>query len=130
MSLDQRDQPAGACQPKSTLRQGGREGRQGELALEVASQGQGQSHAIAIQLTLNASPCSNEDDGLGRVATRCLQDTVYILARVRLACRVIGVVLATDLDPLPLEYRLKPIVDPRRQFQRPMPRPAVLETYA
>ena len=116
MSLDQRDQPNLCCQSfVSDKRRHWADEESGapKHTLKVASQGQGQSDAVAVQLFVDASPRRNEDNRLRRVAPRGLQNTVYILARVRFSGRVVGVVLSANFDAHVLENGLELVIDPR-----------------
>ena len=116
MSLDHRDQPTRpmslcvlcscfAGVPQCLV-------ERGELTLEVANQGQGQGHAIAVQSGINTLPRSDEDNGLGCITARSLQYAVYVLALVYLARGIIGIVLSSNFNAHALKNSLQLIVDP------------------
>lgn len=47
--------------------------------LKVTDQGQSQGHAIAVELLLDSLPRSNQDNGLGSIASGSLEDGIEIL---------------------------------------------------
>lgn len=75
ISLDHNDQPVDVSWER-------RQNGGGQLTLEVTRQCQRKRNTIAIDLALNAFPCSHQHYSLGRIASGSLQNTVQILAGV------------------------------------------------
>lgn len=89
MSLDQRDQPA-FCQFLM-------DGMQFKApTLEVPDQGQRQGHAVAVELLLNRLPCCHQNNGLGGISSRSLENSIEILSGENLTSGVVGIVLSSN----------------------------------
>lgn len=80
-------------------------------ALEVAGERQQERNSHAVEVALDVAPGRDEDDGLGGIATGCLQNGVDVLARILGAGRLVRVVLATDLEAEGPEDVFEVIVD-------------------
>ena len=80
-------------------------------ALEVPGESQQQREAVAVQLILGVLPCCYQDNGLGGVAARCLEECVDVLARVDVAGGVVGEILAADLEAEALDDGFELVVD-------------------
>ena len=80
--------------------------------LEVSNQSQGQRYAIAIQLLLDILPSCDQNNSLSGIATGSLENGVEVLTGILLASRVIGVVLAANLEPDARQDVLQLVIDP------------------
>lgn len=83
-----------------------------QLTFEIPGKCQRKSHAHTVLPAVNSLPGTDENNGLGCITPRSLQDTIYVLARVSPSSSAVCVALAANLDTKTLENLLDVVVYP------------------